>query len=213
MKPGNSKSDILKGSKMNEYDEYLKKLAREAVQDAVKRLDRNSSDNDLPPDWTSIEISKPQITDGWSDAVELLLQTGIRKDNFAYNGETFHPLFGRGLGNRSIIVAWRYMDDVPSKTQLQIQHLRNHYRPIPKIRNPFDGSGTDFYYENNDALHYERYFIATEGKRVKIVMETKRGYRQDVYTDMVFHTVKDARRFLVREAARCGWWLINGKVT
>lgn len=110
------------------------------------------------------------------------------------------------------IIFKKEIEETPPKTQLQIQHLRNQYRPTAKIRNPFDGSGTDFYYENNDALHYERYFIATEGKRVKIVMETKRGYRQDVYTDMVFHTVKDARRFLVREAARCGWWLINGKV-
>ena len=198
---------------MDEYNEYLKKITREAIREAVNRIDGGNKDNDLPPDWTSIEISKPQLTDGWSEAVELLLQTGIRTDNFVYNGDRFLPLFGRGLGHRSIIVAWRYMEDAPLKTQNQVRHLRNLYHPIPRIENPYDGNGTDFYYENNDSLHYERYFIEKrEDNSVKIVKETKRGYREDVYTDLTFHAVKDARRFLVREAVRNGWWLVNGKV-
>lgn len=197
---------------MNEYEEYVKKLARESVREAIARLGEREEDNELPPDWTSIEVSKPMVTDGWSEPIQILLQSGLIKDNFAYNGYRFLPLMGKNVSTKSTIVAWRYKEDVPPKINTVIRNLRRANREIPKIDNPFDGTGTDFYYETSEAMRYERYYIDKTGGDIKIMVEMANGRHEQIYKDRRFPDVPTARRFLVREAARNGWWLVNGRV-
>lgn len=196
---------------MNEYDEYLKEISRKAMKEAVARLGTKEDDNDLPPDWTSVDLSKPLLTDGWSEPVQILLQTGVIKDNFTYNGFRFLPIIGRNLNPKSVIVAWRYCENAPFKINKTVAQLRSDHRAIPTIDNPFDGSGTNFHYETSDAMKYERYYIDNKNDSVKIVKETTRGDREQVYTDKSFQTVKEARRFLRKEAEKNGWWLVNGR--
>lgn len=207
-------SDILKkqgDDDMSEYSEFLKKLTREAIRDAESRLGEKEEDNDLPPDWTSIDTSTPMVTDGWSEPVQILLQSGLIKDNFSYNGRRFLPIIGKNISPKSTIVAWRHKEDVPYKIHSALVAMRREFKKIPQIENPYDGSGTNFYYETSEGMRYERYYIDRIGTDVKIMKENKLGGREQVYKDKVFLSVQDARRFLCKEAGRNGWWLVNGR--